>query len=120
MELKKLYLVLTTVGLLATLAIGIGTTSVQAALTYQNWVFPSPGDPGYGYINYVKATKDGLELSLSWNGLKKGFGADGAKELAIWTAQLYAKIPQKGFSSIDFLREPMGREINYHCIAYFT
>jgi len=119
MNLKRIGPIIVTVCLLAAMA-SVAVTPAEAALTYQNWIFPTSGDSSYGYINYIKATKDGLELSLSWNGLKKGLGSEGAKGLAIWTAQLYARIPQRSFSSIDFLIEPIGREINYHCIAYFT
>jgi hypothetical protein len=109
------------IGLVAIVAVGIiAPTPAEAALKYQNWIYPQSGDAGYGYINYVKATNDGLELSLTWNGLKKGLGSGGATELAGWTAQLYQQIPQRTYSSISFLVEPMSREINYHCIAYFT
>ena len=89
------------------------------AFKYKEWIYPRSGDPGYGYILYIRATWDGLILLLDWNGLKKGLSVSGARQLANWTAQLYKQIPQKKYSSISHLVGPMTSEIHYHCIAYF-
>lgn len=91
------------------------------AYTYPGgWVYVSPGDPGYGYIIYVRAVPDGLVLLLTWDGLQKGLSSSGSQELANWTAQLYRQSPspERTYNDIGFLADPLSREINYHCIAY--
>jgi hypothetical protein len=99
----------------------LGTPAVtDAARVSESTVYPERNDPGYGHIEWIRATSDGVVIRLTAQGLSKGKDMKGATELAKWTASLYSKLPlrQRKWYDLNWAVDPLDREINYHALAY--
>jgi hypothetical protein len=99
----------------------LGTPAItEAARVSGSTVYPERNDPGYGHIEWIRATSDGVVIRLTSQGLSKGKNLTGATELARWTASLYSKLPlrQRKWYDINWAVEPLNREIYYHALAY--
>lgn len=110
--------------IIAALSLGFGavfaTPAANAARVSGATVYPQSGNPGWGDIEYITATSDGIVIKLTGTGLSRANGS-GAWNVADEAAWLYRQVPiqYRPWYDIGWAREPLGREIRYHAAAYW-
>lgn len=111
---------LATIALAVVLIAAMLVSPAQAANVDGRTIYPGMPDPGYGFVEWLQATDDGVIVKLTWAGLAKARDEDGAREVATWVSELYMRLPPKAkrWWTIDWAINPLGREIRYHALAY--